>query len=240
MKFVSLLHHTDENVVERAYLNGTCSMFSIQGHQKELNEDVVMIGIAKQRIQCLWVADGMGGHPCGDQAAQKVMEVFSENYHKKAKVKIDDELFATLDQCNRSVQKIHPDCGTTLCMAILDGPSVRFINVGDSLGLVLDPKGLPLYSTFEESSQGFADELEIEFSEQFLLNYMGFERVSFQVSPQIPLKKTDKIFLMSDGAHEFFAKGDEVNIEGLKGRLVKNRELFDYTDDATLVCFERK
>lgn len=216
--------------------NGMLSYFSLQGGGKELNEDALLIADRSKSVQLLLVADGMGGHPGGDVASSIIIDTFRQAYRSSRRITLNAKLFATLDLCNQRVMEHPLDCGSTLCMALLQDHSIQFINVGDSLGLLLDAKGNPKYATVEENSTAMADEIEAETSQAFLLNYMGFERITYQVSPKMVMNKGDHVYMMSDGAHEYFEQGFEKDVPGFYKQM-KSLHDTEKTDDATCIQF---
>ncbi|MCB1198403.1 MAG: protein phosphatase 2C domain-containing protein [Deltaproteobacteria bacterium] len=238
MKFTTLQRYKLDQIQTCDFANGSAQYFSLCGNGHAVNEDGLLLGAYHHQCQFMLVADGMGGHPGGDEAVEIILETYKKKYARSKAIVPDTKLFQVLDSCNRTVMAHKKDTGSTLCLALLQAASVQFFCVGDSLGMVLDANQEVKYATVEENSIAMADEIGVVPQEPFLLNYVGYERISYQVSPQIPIQKGDQIFLMTDGAHEFFEQEDEKNIEHFMQKLVEIRASHRL-DDATCICLNR-
>jgi serine/threonine protein phosphatase PrpC len=219
------------------FANGKLSHFTLQNtYGKPTNEDAYMVGTAAGHCKLLMVADGMGGHPGGDLASKMLVDTISQAYRYKRTATMNPYLISTLDYCNRRLLDSTIEAGSTLCLALIEGEMVRFVTVGDSLAILLDARGQARYTSFEESSQGYADELDIAYPDDFLVNYMGFEQMTYQVSQAFKLGAGDQIYLMSDGAHAYFLQDHVQKIDQLHEDLVAMRQ-DQAMDDATCLQF---
>ena len=117
------------------------------GKVRDHNEDSVIILKNKENSYLLAVADGMGGHSCGEVASSIVIKYlahhFSERFYKMSK---DDAIIFINDAINEinseifKYQDIHPESkgmGTTLVMAILTEEYLLMANIGDSSGFII-------------------------------------------------------------------------------------------------------
>lgn len=238
MRFNSLNRHHDDQLRSISYSNGKAQYFSLHNNGATVNEDALVLGDFKKNCKFLLVADGMGGHPGGDDAAEAIINTFKNSYKRSNSMLCNPKLFQTLDLCNETIQSLKKDCGSTLCMCLIEKNTVQFICVGDSLGIIVDKKGQAKYATVEENSVALADEIGVTPKQAFLMNYMGFQRISYQVSPRIDFQEGDQLFLMSDGAHEFFEEGDEKDMQLFVEKLIALRQVH-HTDDATCICFTK-
>lgn len=122
------------------------------GKVREHNEDSVIIVKNKENAQLLAVADGMGGHSCGEVASSLVITYishhFQETFYKMNKEDAVIWINDSINEINSNIIKYsetHPECkgmGTTLVMAILTDEYILFANVGDSSGFVVKDKKL--------------------------------------------------------------------------------------------------
>ena len=117
------------------------------GKVRDHNEDSVIILKNKENNYLLAVADGMGGHSCGEVASSIVIQYlahhFNERFYKMSK---DDAIFFINDSINEinseifKYQDTHPESkgmGTTLVMAILTNDYLLMANIGDSSGFIV-------------------------------------------------------------------------------------------------------
>ena len=86
----------------------------------------------------LVLADGMGGHAGGAVASETVVQAFQDTFHQEADG-IADRFNAGVSAANDSVrekQQSDPglsEMGTTLVAAVVIGPALYWVSVGDSL-----------------------------------------------------------------------------------------------------------
>ena len=117
------------------------------GKVRDHNEDSVIILKNSEGSYLLAVADGMGGHSCGEVASSIVIKYlahhFNERFYKMSK---DDAIIFINDCINEmnsqifKYQDTHPESkgmGTTLVMAILTNEYLLMANIGDSSGFII-------------------------------------------------------------------------------------------------------
>ena len=122
------------------------------GKVRDHNEDSVIIVKNRENAHLLAVADGMGGHSCGEIASSIVISYlghhFQESFYKMSKEQAINWINDTVNEVNSKIFKYaldHPESkgmGTTLVMAILTNDYLLFANIGDSSGFVLKDKKL--------------------------------------------------------------------------------------------------
>ena len=177
---------------------------------RELNED--RMGYCYTRESCLLVlADGMGGHPEGEVAAQLALETVSELYQKEAKPVLGDPaLFlstALLAAHHRIIrhasQKGMLDTPrTTLVAAVLQHGHATWLHCGDSrLYVVRD--GEMLLRTRDHSFLEQAHDGLFKFepvNRNILFTCLGSPiKPVFDMDGPFPLLQGDKLLLCSDG-----------------------------------------
>lgn len=159
------------------------------------------------------LADGMGGHPEGEVAAQLALETVSALYQKEARPVIDDPaqflsraLLAAHHQIIRyASQKGMLDTPrTTLVVALLQGSSATWIHCGDSrLYVVRDGELLVRtrdHSFIErEHEQAGLSKLEL-LNRNILFTCLGSpNKPVFDIAGPFPVLQGDRLMLCSDG-----------------------------------------
>lgn len=117
------------------------------GKVRDHNEDSVIIVKNNEGSYLMAVADGMGGHSCGEVASSLVIKYlahhFSEGFYNLDKDKAIEFINDSIIEVNSMIFKYqveHPESkgmGTTLVMAILTKDYLLMANIGDSSGFII-------------------------------------------------------------------------------------------------------
>lgn len=224
---------------------------------RALNED--RMGYCYTRESCLLVlADGMGGHPEGEVAAQLALETVSGLYQKEAKPVVEDPaqfLSAALLAAHHRILRHATQKGmldtprTTLVVAVLQHGHVTWLHCGDSrLYVVRDGKTLlrTRDHSFLEQAHGRGGKYE-PVNRNILFTCLGspVKPVSTLGGP-LSLLQGDKLLLCSDGLwgslndaeieHSLAKKGvAEAVPEMVESALCKAGE---HSDNVTVVALE--
>ena len=177
---------------------------------REKNED--RMGYCYTRESGLFVlADGMGGHPEGEVAAQLALQTISALYQREARPVIEDTtefLSAALTTAHHQIIRYATEKGmldtprTTLVACILQGAGATWVHCGDSrLYIVRDGELLTRtrdHSYMEQHSSG-AFRLE-RINRNILFTCLGSPtKPVFDVAGPTVLQQGDKLMLCSDG-----------------------------------------
>ena len=178
---------------------------------REKNED--RMGYCYTRESGLFVlADGMGGHPEGEVAAQLALQTISALYQKEARpivADIAEFLSLSLMAAHHQIIRYASEKGmldtprTTLVAAIVQGSSATWVHCGDSrLYVVRDGELLTRtrdHSYLEQQSGAGAARLE-HINRNILFTCLGSPtKPVFDVTGPVTLQQGDKILLCSDG-----------------------------------------
>ena len=162
----------------------------------------------------LLLADGMGGHPEGEVAAQLALQAISAMYQKQANPKIEDAAFflnAAIMAAHRAIIKYAIEKGmldtprTTVVAALVQNGSAYWAHCGDSrLYLVRGGKLVVRtrdHSYMEQPPQGHhASRAAERLNRNILYTCLGSPtKPVFDVAGPTPLMQGDKILLCSDG-----------------------------------------
>ena len=116
------------------------------GKVRDHNEDSVIIIRNHENNYLMAVADGMGGHSCGEVASSIVISYLAHQFREKFYKMDKDSAINFINDCIEEVngkifkyQEEHPESkgmGTTLVMAILTDDYFLMANIGDSSGFI--------------------------------------------------------------------------------------------------------
>jgi len=221
------------------------------------NED--RMGYCYTRESGLFVlADGMGGHPDGEVAAQIALQTVSALYQKQAKPVVKDPaefLAIALMAAHHQIIRYASEKGmldtprTTLVVALVQGTSAYWVHCGDSrLYLVRDGQLVTRtrdHSYMEQSASG-AFRLE-RINRNILYTCLGSPtKPVYDVAGPVLLEQGDKVLLCSDGLWgsvpdtdivRELAKGSvSVAVPDLIEQALRNGG--DHSDNVTVVAFE--
>ena len=178
---------------------------------REKNED--RMGYCYTRESGLFVlADGMGGHPEGEVAAQLALQTISALYQKEARPAVKDAtefLSTSLMAAHHQIIRYASEKGmldtprTTLVAAIVQGTYATWVHCGDSR-LYVVRQGELLTRTRDHSyleQQANAGVVRLDrINRNLLFTCLGSPtKPVFDVTGPITLQQGDKILLCSDG-----------------------------------------
>jgi PPM family protein phosphatase len=177
---------------------------------RDKNED--RMGYCYTRESGLFVlADGMGGHPEGEVAAQLALQTIAALFQKQARPSIDDPvefLSSSLMAAHHQIIRYASEKGmldtprTTLVAAIVQGSSATWVHCGDSrLYVVRDGELLTRTRdhSYLEHSHGSVIRMD-RINRNILFTCLGSPtKPVFDVTGPILLQHGDKILLCSDG-----------------------------------------
>ncbi|MDB5947001.1 MAG: serine/threonine-protein phosphatase [Ramlibacter sp.] len=224
---------------------------------REKNED--RMGYCYTRESGLFVlADGMGGHPEGEVAAQLALQTISALYQKEARPVVEDvtEFLATsLTAAHHQIIRYASEKGmldtprTTLVAAVVQAGSATWVHCGDSrLYVVRDGELLTRtrdHSYLEQQSAGVIRMDRI--NRNILFTCLGSPtKPVFDVTGPIVLQQGDKILLCSDGLWGSLNDVDIVrhlstqSVSDAVPDLVEMalRNGGDHSDNVTVIAFE--
>ena len=117
------------------------------GKVRDHNEDSVIIVRNNENSYLMAVADGMGGHSCGEVASSLVIKYlghhFQESFYNMDKDSAINFINDSVNEVNSMIfkyQQNNPESkgmGTTLVMAILTKDYLLMANIGDSSGFII-------------------------------------------------------------------------------------------------------
>lgn len=232
------------------------------GNVRTNNEDGALICFPREEAVlknkgCLFVlADGMGGHNCGEVASELALEAFSNAYFN-AKGNVLKSLKNAVGAANSYVYKAaltHPKyagMGTTLTAVLVKNEALFLAHVGDSRAYILNENFILKISKDQTLVQQLLDLGEITASEaavrpdrNVLLHALGTQPNCFceVVKINTPLGDDDVLMLCSDGLYDLVAD-EEIkriadncaNIEEMGNALVQQAKRNGGYDNITVL-----
>ena len=177
---------------------------------REKNED--RMGYCYTRESGLFVlADGMGGHPEGEVAAQLALQTIAALYQKEARPVIKDTtefLSSAVMAAHHQIIRYANEKGmldtprTTLVACILQGPGATWVHCGDSrLYVVRDSELLTRTRDHSYLEQQNAIAARVEhINRNILFTCLGSPtKPVFDITGPVILQQGDKLLLCSDG-----------------------------------------
>ena len=183
-----------------------------RGRKRENNEDTFHI---EEPLSIAILADGMGGESCGEVGSAITVRAVREYMSApEAGLSREEVVKEAIRAANRQVieaAKVRTECdgmGSTIVMAVWDGPEVIIANVGDSRAYLFRGGELRQLSY----DQNFANELRtrLGFSEERLRSMPNRHVLTMAVGPfehvlvrthTEHLEPGDRVLLCSDGLH---------------------------------------
>ncbi len=224
---------------------------------REKNED--RMGYCYTRESGLFVlADGMGGHPEGEVAAQLALQTISALYQKEARPVLADPaefLSSALMAAHHQIIRYASEKGmldtprTTLVAAILQGAGATWVHCGDSrLYVVRDGELLTRTRDHSYLEQQNAGVVKLEhINRNILFTCLGSPtKPVFDVTSPVVLQQGDKLLLCSDGLWGSLSDDEIVRHLASKGvsdavpDLVENalRVGGEHSDNVTVLAME--
>jgi serine/threonine protein phosphatase PrpC len=187
------------------------------------NED--RMGYCYTRESGLFVlADGMGGHPDGEVAAQLALQTISAYFQKAARPSVGsvpEFLSSAVLSAHHQIVRYASEKGmldtprTTVVAALVERGCVHWVHCGDSrLYLVRD--GQLLTRTRDHSyseQQANMGQFDASINRNVLFTCLGSpQRPIYDLSAPVPLQQGDKLLLCSDGLWSALPDHEIVNV----------------------------
>ena len=214
---------------------------------REKNED--RMGYCYTRESGLFVlADGMGGHPEGEIAAQIALQATSALYQREARPAIENPeefLTAALMAAHHQIIRYASGKGmldtprTTLVAVLLQGACATWVHCGDSrLYVVRDGKLVTRTRDHSYAEQQSAGIIKLEHvNRNILFTCLGSPtKPVFDVTGPINLQQGDRILLCSDGL--WGSLSDDEIVEQLSAKII-SESVPDLVENALRIGGER-
>lgn len=232
-------------VRQEEFLGGVLARYSRQSPKKEKateNEDSLAAIPFFADHGLLLVADGLGGHHGGRQAARlltntlaRLATTFSEESSPSVMISgvvpvplaqerpegdLRTAILERIELVNQRLLHAGQGAATTLSLAEIQRDRVRSYHAGDSELLVVSQRGKVKYSTVSHSPVGYAFESGLLTEEEAILhpdrhivsNVVGSPLMSIEIGPWVSLTTQDTVLLATDGLFDNLLQSEIVEI----------------------------
>jgi len=188
------------------------------------NQDALgVFELGPERV-VLAVADGLGGHAHGEQAARTALETLAESLAEAREGEgeggLGRPIVAAIEQANAALLERDPSPATTLLVATIEHGQLRTYNVGDSELLVVGQRGKLKLHTTPHSPVGYAldagllDETAAMVHEErhYLSNAVGMAEMHVSTTSGLELAARDTVVLGSDGLFDNLFRAEIIEL----------------------------
>ncbi len=232
---------TDPDVLDVG--QGRAAVFTARCIGKETpNEDAVGVLSTDGQYGVLVVADGFGGQPAGDRAAELALSAVIEAVEESSAAGGETQagILAGLDQANELVKCLGVGAATTLAAVEVEGNRIRPYHVGDSEVLVVGQKGRIKLRTISHSPAGYSVEAGLMDPEEAIQhedrhvvsNMVGSDEMRIEVGPVVNLRPRDTVVIASDGLF------DNLVVDEIAG-VIRKGDLLESTQQLVRHCQDR-
>ena len=191
------------------FCGGQLALASFVSPDKETcNEDAIAAIELGPEHGVVIVADGLGGHQAGDQAASEIVNSIAGALRKTtAGQSITGTLVEAVGRANQRIMNWGLGAGSTVVVAEILDRSVQMIHAGDSCGLICSNRARVKFQTVAHSPVALAVELGVLSEAEAIAhdernvvsNFVGFSDMKIEVGPEIQLASRDTVLLATDG-----------------------------------------
>jgi serine/threonine protein phosphatase PrpC len=190
--------------------SGTAAVYSTRCPDKQTaNEDGALILDCGAGLGLLAVADGFGGQPAGEQAADAALHALAEAVRQAlaAGGTMRAGVLDGFERANAAVTGLGVGAATTLAALEIDDGHARPYHVGDSMILIVGQRGKLKLQTVSHSPIGYVveagwmdeDEALHHEDRHIVSNMVGSPEMRIEVGPSLRLRPRDTVLIASDG-----------------------------------------
>ncbi len=260
---IILTRHNSGECIEKTLANGCCIIYSAKSPIKNTdNEDAAAIIPISDTQAVLVVADGLGGHTNGKEAASITVNEIARNTRNSIENNelVINGIMEGISIAHDRIMTEYNNAATTIAVVELEGQKVKTYHAGDSEIIVTGQRGKMKLRTAVHSpigdalERGLIDENMAMFhSKRHLIsNAVGLTDMNLQLGRPYYLARYDTLLLGSDGLFDNLFKKEIIgiirhgNLANCAYRLVEKAKLRMYNrfpeqphkpDDLSFILF---
>ncbi len=173
------------------------------------NEDAAGVVPIDEQRAALLLADGLGGAADGARAAGIAITRIVERLlqHEDGDNALRNAILDGIDEANRAIRSRAVGAGTTILAVELAAGCFRTCHAGDSMAVLVDARGRPIWRTPPHSPVGYAIEAGLldetaamsHGSRHLLANALGKKALHVELAAFRKLRPGETLILASDG-----------------------------------------
>jgi serine/threonine protein phosphatase PrpC len=173
------------------------------------NEDGALIVDLGDGRGVLAVADGMGGAPQGDLAAEIALLSLRDAL-RDGERELREAVLDGIERANARILEKAPGSGATIAVVQLEPGRIRSHHVGDAAVVICGQRGRLKHSTTSHSPVGYAleagvlseDEAMVHAERHVVSNAVGTPSMHIEIGPPIAIAPRDTVVIASDGVFD--------------------------------------
>jgi serine/threonine protein phosphatase PrpC len=200
------------------------------GKEPGAGEDALAVVPLADERALLAVADGLGGHAGGAEAAGIVVGELAACAGLESGA-VREAVLDALDRAHRLVLGKGTGAGATVALALVGNQRLRALHAGDAGVFAVGQRGSQRLWTVPHSPVGYAleaglldEQQALDHDERHLVsNYVGMQDMHLQLGSEVELRPRDTVVVASDGLFDNFSL-DELTQRVRKGPLARVSE----------------
>jgi serine/threonine protein phosphatase PrpC len=179
---------------------------------EQANQDAVAVFDLGNDAVVLAVADGVGGHNRGDEAARITLEILTEQLRDVDVEHADlrESIMTAIERANAKLIARNPSPATTIVVATILHGQLRCYTVGDSELMIVGQRGRLKLRTIPHSPTGYGREAGLldeagamlHGERHVLSNVIGMQGMHVAATSTTMLSSRDTVVLGSDGVFD--------------------------------------
>jgi serine/threonine protein phosphatase PrpC len=228
----------------------------------DVNEDALLLETFDDESGVLVVADGAGGLPSGEKAAEIAVTALRRSI-RRATGDLRARVLDGIDKADAEIRRLGIGAGATLAVCEVHARKARTYHVGDAQTLIVGRGGKVKLFTNSHSPVGYAVAAGLVGARDALMhaerhlvsNLLGQAGMHIEIGPVVDLSPHDTILVASDGLFDNLHVDEIVNACRKGQLLAVSRELAESTaarmreahkgepskpDDLTFIAYRRR
>ena len=216
--------HQAANALEAGQDTGwqACALSQCDPFKSTPNEDSAIIIPCGENSVVIAVADGCGGMRGGDKASKLALDYLAASLEQASgdQRPLRSAILDGIENANHAIQSLKIGAACTIAIVELHDGMIRSYHAGDSMILVTTNRGRVRYQSISHSPIGYAVEsgmLEADAAmhhedRHLISNCVGSPQMRIEVGPQIPLGKSDRVLVASDGLFDNLSTDEVIQV----------------------------